>query len=466
VPGTAKAENGVLAIRGTEEAETITVSQELNTPDPSSAGPGAVARFNYSIRQGDRVIDSGSIESDGSITRISIHAGGGDDLVDAAGRTFDLTGGMSPVSVPVTILGGDGNDRIYGGEGEDQLNGGGGNDQLDGGGGNDFVGRVLEEEPGNDTLAGGPGDDVLDGGDGEDRASGGDGDDSVRGGGRVVGGDGADEVRGDGGFDTFWASDAPAERLDRGDEDRVKDDLWLGPPLGAGQPGATVENGVLVIRGTQAADTIRVSQTLRSPGNNAADDPGVVARFNYTIREGDRMIASGSIEAGGKISQIAISPLGGDDVVDVAGRTFDLPAGASPVTVPVTVFGDDGNDEIYGGAGRDRLNGGDGDDRIDGGGGDDLIGSSIVEPGYPYGLVGGTAHLPETGNNTLVGGAGNDEVNGGGGDDRIFGGDGHDRVNGGGGADEIRGEAGRDRFSLSDDPAEQLDRDAEDAAVG
>ncbi|HEY8581525.1 MAG TPA: calcium-binding protein [Capillimicrobium sp.] len=85
---------------------------------------------------------------------------GGPGADDLQGATADW--------VPVTLLGGEGDDVLDGGFGREALDGGEGNDTLDGG-------------PSPDTLAGGPGDDTLKGGDdvAPDALDGGPGRDSV-----------------------------------------------------------------------------------------------------------------------------------------------------------------------------------------------------------------------------------------------------------------------------------------------
>ena len=82
------------------------------------------------------------------------------------------------VTLPTTLLGGNGRDSLTGGSGLDLLDGGNGADLLAGG-------------LGNDRLLGGNGKDVLDGGDGNDVLSGGRGKD------QVTGGLGTDSFEGD-----------------------------------------------------------------------------------------------------------------------------------------------------------------------------------------------------------------------------------------------------------------------------
>jgi Ca2+-binding RTX toxin-like protein len=81
------------------------------------------------------------------------------------------------ITLPATIDGGAGNDRIHSGGGNDTIHGGRGNDRIDGGAGED----LLFGENGNDRLAGGLGNDELDGGAGNDWLLGGDGNDILKG---------------------------------------------------------------------------------------------------------------------------------------------------------------------------------------------------------------------------------------------------------------------------------------------
>src|SRR5262249_9995096 len=96
--------------------------------------------------------------SDGVGDRLTIKAGGGDDVISAATLLADV--------VSLTIDGGAGDDQISGGRGADSLIGGDGDDFIDGNQGNDhaFLGA------GDDTFQWDPGDgnDVVEGGDGTD----------------------------------------------------------------------------------------------------------------------------------------------------------------------------------------------------------------------------------------------------------------------------------------------------------
>lgn len=100
------------------------------------------------------------------VAGFEVNAGSGNDSVVVAPN----------VTVPVTLRGGAGSDRLVGGAGPDKLIGGPGDDRL--------VGRA-----GNDAIFGGPGQDAIFGGRGDDTLRGGPGNDTLR------GGPGANDVR-------------------------------------------------------------------------------------------------------------------------------------------------------------------------------------------------------------------------------------------------------------------------------
>jgi len=100
-----------------------------------------------------------------AISGFEVNAGGGGDSVIISPK----------VTIPVTLRGGPGDDRLYGGAGADKLVGGVGADTLIGRSGNDS----LFGGEGDDTLYGGPGDDILRGGSGLNETVGGPGHNSI-----------------------------------------------------------------------------------------------------------------------------------------------------------------------------------------------------------------------------------------------------------------------------------------------
>lgn len=177
---------------------------------------------------------------------------------------------------------------------------------------------------------------------------------------------------------------------------------------------------------------------------------------------------------------------GGNDVFSGEGSATNPVLGAA-VTVPVRVFGGEGNDTIRGGAGDDHLEGGAGNDvfwmSTSDDGGDTFVGGAgtdtISYGGKPT-VVAATnlvMTLPTTGGRTnpltvalegssadandgeageedavrddievVIGGGGADLLIGGANNDTIYGGAGNDTLVGGLGDDTLNGDAGDDRF--------------------
>lgn len=138
-------------------------------------------------------------------------------------------------------------------------------------------------------------------------------------------------------------------------------------------------------------------------------------------------------------------------------------AGGAPLGVPITIFGDAGDDRLQGGAGNDTLHGGAGDDVFETAAkpdGKDVYaggeGSDTVDYGKrtsPLAVsIDGQANDGEAGEHDdvqldvegIVGGSADDVLIGGPNDDHIHGGAGKDLIRGGPGADTLRGEDGDD----------------------
>lgn len=151
-----------------------------------------------------------------------------------------------------------------------------------------------------------------------------------------------------------------------------------------------IENRVLKISGTAAADVIRLR----------------VAGGQLTVRGMSPAFATSAF------SRIEILGGAGDDVID-----------ASATGIAVLVDGGAGNDSILGGSAADSLLGGAGDDTLFGGNGRDT-------------LRGGD------GNDYLNGGRDADQVFGDGGNDQVFAADAaRDTIDGGAGFDRAKGDA-------------------------
>jgi Ca2+-binding RTX toxin-like protein len=184
--GKASLENGVLTVEGTNAADRIAVGLQAGQPGILQVdfGDDGSADFNFQRNQ---------------ITEIVVDAGNGGDAV-----RIDESNGVFADTIPTTIDGGNGNDRLVGGAGAETLLGGNGNDSLfgtagagtlNGGNGDD----ILAGGNGNETLIGGNGDDTIDGNRGNDASSMGNGDDTFI----WDPGDGSDTIEGQNGTDTM-----------------------------------------------------------------------------------------------------------------------------------------------------------------------------------------------------------------------------------------------------------------------
>lgn len=127
-----------------------------------------VVEASSSLDFTDSVFNADTNEVYPTLDRFVFLAGGGADTVTGQGGSD--TGGSGTgiaVTVPMTLIGRNGNDAFVGGQGRDLMKGGDGGDE--------FRGRA-----GNDALTGGPGRDLLVGGPGTDTCVGGPGNDVIR----------------------------------------------------------------------------------------------------------------------------------------------------------------------------------------------------------------------------------------------------------------------------------------------
>ena len=211
-----------------------------------------------------------------------------------------------PDSIPVTINGNGGDDRIkdaYDSSAGRTLTGGGGNDEID-------------AYAGNDTVDGGDGNDKLDGGLGNDRVLGGGGDDALDGDGYEN--PGADVIDGGAGYDYFEGWTQP-DQLQR----QPTVSLTLDGAANDGRPGegdnvTNVEDFQMYVVGSLTGSDAPEKFVIFNPGN------------------------SGSSTLIGR---------GGDD--ELVGNDFDD-----------DVDGGAGNDHVEGGLGNDTVTGGPGRDTI------------------------------------------------------------------------------------------------------
>lgn len=198
--------------------------------------PNSIAVNQVSPTQFDVYVDGATTTISGTarVCAIKVVGAGGDDCIML----------MPTVTVPTSILGGDGNDSMVGGSGRDRFDGGGGIDEVNysartlqqplrlsangvaddgvlgerdnimpdveditGGQGADLIigtlltGATLDAQGGADAVFGGPYADLLLGGEGNDSMHGGAGNDYL------AGGLGQDQLFGDEGDDVFEAND-------------------------------------------------------------------------------------------------------------------------------------------------------------------------------------------------------------------------------------------------------------------
>ena len=217
---------------------------------------------------------------------------------------FSIASGSLPITEPMTISMGTGDDVASGGSGNDTMSGNAGNDFLGGFGGNDSIGGNA----GNDQVDGGPGDDTLTGSDGDDRMFPGPGKDTAN------AGTGADLV--DLGA-AVTSHDARDDVNGGADRDRV---TYLTYPVAVRIVEGNLETLGFARDGTGESDVLRAFEVYEGSGK---DD-------------------------------ILTGVLSSNDSDYLGGPGNDQ------------IFGSKGNNTIEGGAGSDELDGNEGDDTIDG----------------------------------------------------------------------------------------------------
>jgi len=163
----------------------------------------------------------------------------------------------------------------------------------------------------------------------------------------------------------------------------------------AGNSRITLGNGQVFINGTHASNTARIS----SPNSNTLRVELIgIQTSDFSIADVDSILFRGRK---------------GNDVL------------TNSTNVPLTAYGNEGNDRITGGSAADLIYGGQGNDVLTGGNGNDRI-------------------LGEVGNDTIRGGDGNDNLSGANGNDKLYGEDGNDFVTGDAGNDYVDGGDGND----------------------
>lgn len=521
----------VVTIDGEEGAELVLENIENFNLQIGQAGASIVLGDIPEGTLGDEPLDLGGgegsdeIDASGSDVSVAIDAGTGDDEV-TGGNADDVISGGEGSDI---ITGGGGDDVIDAGVGDDEViwNAGDGNDTIDGGEGNDSVSLNLDDadssEPaslsvqkdeagnvvlvssdgstltldqveevvitaaasgttitigdltgtdisqntlyfnggvGNDNLDasatdrrivanGAGGDDVLRTGSGNDTLDGGDGNDFLDAG----SGSGVDTVLGGSGDDNIQmtlgdeqGSDA-VDIVDGGDDNDTLNIIFTEP---------TPHDLVLRVESngdgsfTVTSEDIDVDEEVHVSNVEhlliTADEPGL----HFIL---------------GTLSDSSLAANGVDFHGSAGNDTFN----GSNTDIRVSMFGNDGDDNLIGGSAGDHFEGGTGNDSLDGEGGDDFLmggdGNDIMDGGegfdtadYSTATAGVTVNLNTTlaqdtvgaGTDTLVnieqvtGSDLNDTLTAGNQGNTLIGNGGDDNITGGAGFDIIRGGEGND----------------------
>ena len=219
---------------------------------------------------------------------------------------------------------------------------------------------------------------------------------------------------------------------------------------------AQLDDGrVIVVRGSDADNTILLRT---SPVDS---DNLQVLRSGALTMDID---AYNSDNDTNRFSRIYVYGNGGDDEIDVP---------SLPISVPLTVYGGSGHDDlatgpaavVFGGSGNDVIATGSGADFVQGESGNDTIttssGDDIVLAGIGNDFVSGGS-----GADTLLGDDGEDELDGGNGNDALWGGEGDDELRGAGDADVLHGEEGHDELDGGGQSDAIYGEDGSDLLVG
>jgi Ca2+-binding RTX toxin-like protein len=308
---------GLSAVAGSASAATITAEsgQLVVRAEPGEANYIGINAINEA--PGDVYVDdTPALQYDTSVCRpafgggfnavvcaaqpggVRVEAGDGADIVNVQDKL--------PASVPVTVLGGPGDDVLRGAAYAER------SDHLDGG-------------DGNDKITAGAGADVVDGGAGDDEVEGQGGTDIVR------GGAGDDTLRGDAHNDP-----ASADLLDGGPGYDAIDGDWMvesgkhQPPIAVSEDGQA--NDGRPGEGDNVTGLERIY--LNAPATLVGDDEDDEYTVFNTDAQPSKLVGGGGNDT--------LSAYDYDDTID--GGTGDD-----------TLIGGYGNDTITGGPGKDRI---------------------------------------------------------------------------------------------------------------
>jgi Ca2+-binding RTX toxin-like protein len=263
--GAAWSMDGVLHIFG-DASGANTIDVEAGTE------AGSIQVTLHNVNKRGVATDVVKIFSDSfPVTKIMIRGGKGDDVINV--------GQVSPLDVPVCVLGLDGNDTIATSSGNDVIDGGKGDDTIEAGDGN----NIVRGKQGNDTIFTGNGDDMIAGGLGNDTVKAGAGDDVIR------GDQGDDDLDGETGNDTLFAG-LGNDMLMGGDDN---DTLWggLGDDTldgGAGDDKLGGIKGHNVLTGGSGMDTFLVVKLDLNPQNDFNSGEDILRLVKSRSTDGDK----------------------------------------------------------------------------------------------------------------------------------------------------------------------------------
>ncbi|MCA9185751.1 MAG: VCBS repeat-containing protein [Planctomycetales bacterium] len=450
--------------------------------------------ITYDADNNEYVISGyGEEQSYGGVTSILVEAGAGEDEVVIG----------ADVTIPVTLKGGDDDDKLTGGSGINTIEGGKGNDRLTGGSNKDTISGgegddTIFGKGDDDTLNGDDGNDAIRGDDGIDTIHGGAGDDNLDGGtdNDIVYGDaGNDQVSGAAGLDMLFGGEGD-DAVNGGDDA----DMMFGGDgndiMGGGAGNDTIhgDDGDDTISGEEGDDAIYGDAGNDTLDGNEGDD---TFYFEAAVgTEKDKVSDSDDGGDPGSNETLDFSAITTDVIVNLLNGTASHAGRKVTIDKPLRfedAIGGSGNDTFIDNKNDNLFRGGLGDDlyvfgrlgtqvdtiaELAGQGTDgvdfhdlpattpvviDLTAPSIIathtgrtlqtevtnQSANIENAFGGQANDTITGNtsaNLLVGNAGEDLITGNAGNDTIEGNDGIDTLYGSGGADNIDGGPGEDRI--------------------
>ena len=398
-------------------------------------------------------------------------------------------------SMPLYVLGTDGNDTITGGDDADIIYGMDGNDLIYGMAGDDF----LHGGRGNDTLYGGDGNDTLIGGEGDDSLEGGAGNDTY-----IYDGDGKDAV-----LDEKWA----IVRQQVWKQDNIYSDwyeTWVessktlvdaGDDIVVFGKNVSPEDIAITKNGNDLVFALKGSNNTLTIKNWYTSKEQRVEKFQFEnglVLTSEQILnmktdSSGNDNINGTQNSDFIFSSSGNDVIN-AGKGNDIIVNQNGDTVYYYNAGD-GQDIIYDYNGNDRIKLGFNRDRISykRNGGDlilkfkDSTDTITIKDWFTHeanrieaieflnGDVRTAADIlakfksqsGTNGNNVLIGTDGNDTVHAYAGDDYISTGAGDDVIYGGLGNDIMVGGTGNDKYYVetSDDRVIEYENEGDDTII-